>query len=336
MYVASDKLEEDYLPNAMPGRERQLRRLSSVLEPATSGEPAASCWEIGPSGVGKTSTAKYLLRELREDWGVDSIYVSCVANTRWEALLKIAGAHPTVAPRNNLSKTELADRIAAPDQPFVVILDEIGGLEETELLTDLDSIEWLSLICIGHRRGNALGRVPDAADSLRYADVVEFDPYDYDALFAILDARREVALQRGVVDDDQLGRIIGEAGGSARFGVQALRSAVDLGIDRGHTTVHETDIDDCFEHAHARIRQQQLESLGRDHQLVYHVIREDGPLRPQPIFERYESVADDPSTRQMTVQYREKLEEYGLIEETDGGWVAVDDALAAPLREQPA
>lgn len=335
MYVASDKLEEDYLPNAMPGRERQLQRLSTLLEPATEGEPAASCWEIGTSGVGKTSTAKYLLRELRDDWGVDSVYVSCVSNTRWEALLKIAEAHPTVAPRNNLSTTDLADRIAAPDQPFVVILDEIGGLEESGLLTDLAEIEWLSLICIGHRRGNALGRVPDAVDTLRYADVVKFEPYDNGALFAILDARREVALQPSVVDDCQLERIVAEAGGSARFGVQALRSAVDLGIERGHTTIQEEDIDDCFQHAHSRIRQQQLDSLGLDHQLVYHVVQDAGPLRPQRIFERYRTVADDPSTRQMVVRYRGKLEEYGLIEKADGGWVAVDEALAAPLREKP-
>lgn len=80
---------------------------------------------------------------------------------------------------------------------------------------------------------------------------MEFDFYSHDALFRILDARREVALQRGVVDDDQLERIIVEAGGSARFGVQALRSAVDLGIERGHTTVQPEDIDDYFQHAHA-------------------------------------------------------------------------------------
>ncbi len=331
MYVASDKLEEDYLPNAMPGRERQLRCLSDVLEPATEGEPAESCWEIGPSGVGKTSTAKYLLQEA-EQWGVDSVYVSCVSNTRWEALQEIAGAHPSVIAKHNTSTERLQELLAQPDQPFVVILDEIGGLEEPDLLTDLASIEWLSLICIGHKRGTALARVPDAVDHLRYAEVVEFDPYSHDALLEILDARREVALQHRVVDDDQLERIVGEAGGSARFGVQALRSAVDLGIERGHTTVREEDIDDCFEHAHARIRKQQLESLGVDHQLVYRVIREHGPLRPQPIFDRYETLSDDPSTRQMVTRYRDKLAEYGLIEEIDGGWVAVDETLTAPLR----
>lgn len=332
MYLASDKLEENHLPQAMPGRERQLQKLSDALEPATKGKPADSCWEIGPSGVGKTSTAKFLLDEA-EAWGVDSVYVSCVSNTRWEALQEIAGEHPTVAPRHNMSKIELADCLAAATVPFVVILDEIGGLEETELLADLADAEWLSLVCIGHRRGNAIGRVPDAVDYLRYAEVVEFDPYDFNALFRILDARREVALQHGVVDDAPLECIVAEAGGSARFGVQALRSAVDLGIDRGHTSGQPDDINDCFEHAHARVRKQQLESLGRVPHLVYRAIRKGGPPRPQRIFERYAAMADDASTRQMVAEYRKKLAEYGLVEHTDNGWVAVDETLSAPQRQ---
>jgi len=149
----------------------------------------------------------------------------------------------------------------------------------------------------------------------------------------ILDARREVALQHGVVDDSQLERIVAEAGGSARFGVQALRSAVDLAIQRGHTIVQPEDVDDCFEHAHDRIRKQQLESLGRDHHLVYRAIREYGPVRPVEIFDHYEELGGT-NSRQATVKYRRKLDEYDLLECTVGGWLVVDEALAAPLRQQ--
>ncbi|NHX37863.1 MULTISPECIES: Cdc6/Cdc18 family protein [Halolamina] len=334
MYVAPEKLEENHLPQAMPGREPQLQRISDVLEPATAGEPAESCWEIGPSGVGKTSAAQFLLEEA-EGLGVGWTYVSCTSNTRWEALQKIADEHPSAIAKPNASTEELQEWIAAGEQPFVVILDEIGGLEETDLLADLASMEWLSLILIGHRRSNALGQVPDRADCLRFAEIVEFGAYDDDALFTILDARREVALQTGAVDDTQLERIVAEAGGSARFGVQALRSAVDLGIDRGHTTVREQDIDDCFDRANERIREQQLQSLGRDHHLVYRAIREHGPLRPQQIHDHYEDLGGG-NSRSATLKYRRKLDEYDLIEKTADGWAVVDKTLAAPRREQRA
>ncbi len=332
MYVEPDKLNENYLPNAMPGREPELQRISDVLEPATAGEPAGSVWEIGPSGVGKTSTAKFLLDEAQE-WGVGHEYVACTSQTRYQALRDIADAHPAPIAKPSASTDQLADWIAGREQPFVVILDEIGGLDEPELLADLARAEWLSLILIGHRRSNALGQVPDHADRLRFAEIVEFDPYDGAALFDILDARREVALQRGVVDDAQLERIVAEAGGSARFGVQALRSAVDLALDRGHTEVLEQDVDDCFARANERIRRQQLESLGRDHHLVYRAIREHGPASPGAIYEHYEELGGT-NSRQATVKYRKKLDEYDLIEQTVDGWVAVDETLRAPRREQ--
>jgi len=178
-----------------------------------------------------------------------------------------------------------------------------------------------------------LEQVPDSVDHLRFCPVVEFDPYSHDALFTILDARREVALQPGVVDDSQLERIVDTAGGSARVGVQALRSALDLAIDRKHTEVTAQDIDDCFDRANERIRSQQLASLGRDHQLVYRAVREHGPLRPVEMFEHYQQLGGEHS-RQATVTYRKKLHEYELITEAGDGWVVVDETLAAPLREQ--
>jgi Cdc6-like AAA superfamily ATPase len=164
---------------------------------------------------------------------------------------------------------------------------------------------------------------------------VEFEPYDHDALFTILDVRREVALQRGVVDDAQLERIVAEAGGPARFGVQALRSAVDLALDRGYTEVREQDVDDCFARANERIRQQQLESLGREHQPVYRAIREHGPLCPTEIHEQYQALGGE-NTPSATLKYRKKLDEYDLIEQTVDGWAAVDETLAVPRRERPA
>lgn len=91
-----------------------------------------------------------------EQWGVNSVYVSCVSNTRWEALGTIASTHPSVLPQPNTSTERLQELLSEPDQPFVVILDKIGGLEDTDLLIDLASIEWISLICIGHDRRHIL------------------------------------------------------------------------------------------------------------------------------------------------------------------------------------
>ncbi|MBP1987220.1 Cdc6-like AAA superfamily ATPase [Halolamina salifodinae] len=320
----------------------QLDDLSGVLEPATGGEPAQSCWVIGPSGSGKTSTSRFLLEELHVDFGVPWVRVECVGASRWELLRDIAAEHPKVAQHNGMGTAQLLTKLDDADSdPFLIVLDEFDGLEVPEVLIDLDRIDNVSMICIGHDEAEAIASVPNSVDDLRNGPTVRFEPYTTKAMVKILQARADTGLQPGVVDDDQLERIADEVAGSARYGVQSLRSAVELGEERGHTSVTDEDVADSFEHAKARIREQLLASLSRQYHVVYRVIREAGEdgIRPADLLERYREQSDDPRGRQAVMKYRKKLKRYGLIDcEGDGSsrwhrWWAVDDTLKAPLRE---
>jgi len=340
MFSRIEVFTEDFLPRDLPGREAQLDTLSEVLEPATQGQPAESCWEIGPPGAGKTSTARYLLEELRVDYGIHSTRVECVGSSRWQILKEIAADHPSVPQHNGMGVSELLDTLEKfADAPYVIILDEFDGLEDPDVLIDLDSLELASLICIGHSWEDAMRLVPETLDHLFDAPRVRFESYNVDALLEILRARAETGLRPGVVDDDQLRRIADEAAGSARLGVQSLRSAAELADERGHTEITDTDIEDCVEHAHERIREQLLASLSRQHHIVYNVIQEgdDPGLAPRQIVSRYRKRSENPRSKQMVRNYRRKLERYGLVD-CEGHskwdhWWAVDKTLRAPLRE---
>lgn len=339
MFAYRDHFTESYLPNEFPGRDAELDELSDILEPTTKGHPAQSCWEFGPSGVGKTSTARYLLEELDLKYGVPWTRVECLGETYWELLDGITAGHPGVITQPNTSGAKMLELLReADDQPFVVVLDEFDGLEHPQLLADLNNIPHISLICIGHDPEDAAALLPSDAECLEFAPKIEFEPYHDDHMLELLHARAESGLQPGVVDRSQLERIADEAAGSARHGVQSLRSAVELGEDRGHTEVREVDIDDCFEHANERIRRQLLSSLSRQHHLVYQVIRDAGAegIRADQLLEAYEDRSDDVKTRQMVGRYRDKLERYDLIEvEGSGRWAryfVVDETLASPLR----
>lgn len=340
MFAYRDHFTESYLPNEFPGRDKQLDELSAILDPTTEGQPAQSCWAFGPSGVGKTSTVRYLLEELEVKYGVPSARVECLGETYWELLEGIANDHPNILLKPNTSAETILDRISTTNsEPFVIVLDEFDGLEHPELIADLDAIDHVSLICIGHDRDDAAALLPPAAQSLELAPAVEYEPYHHDAMLDILRARVESGLQPDVITTDQLERIADHAAGSARHGVQALRSAVELGEERGHTEVREADIDDCFEHADERIRRQLLTSLSRQHHVLYQVIRDAGAagIRAGELLEQYRERSDDPKSRQMVGRYRDKLERYDLIEvEGSGRWAryfVVDETLAAPKRE---
>jgi len=342
MFRKREVFTESFLPRDLPGRQRERDRLEDVLKPATRGEPARSCWELGPSGVGKTTAARWMLKQLHTTHLVDWTLVECVGSSRWQILGDICGNHPKVPHHAGMGVSQMLTELeTVVDDPYVVVLDEFDGLEETELLVDLYELEMVSVICIGHDQEDAHAMVPDRADGLLHAETVEFEPYDHSALLDILEARVETGLEDGAVDADQLHRIADGAGGSARRAVQSLRSAVELGEERGHTEVTAADVEDCFEHAMDRIREQLLASLARDHHIVYSIIREASPqgVTPPEILERYHERADKNPTRQQVRNYREKLQRYELVE-AEGStrwdrWTVVDETLKAPLR-QPA
>jgi Cdc6-like AAA superfamily ATPase len=337
MFARKEVFRESWPPTRLPGRSRELERLSDILKPAAEGEPPEHCWEIGPSGAGKSTTAEYLLDRL-EAYGVAHAHVECVGQSRWKLLQSITEQHPGVVPHGSMATEEMVDLLQeSVDDPFVVILDEFDALEAPELLCDLYQADAIAMLCIGHDRSDTQRLVPDAAEGLRHAPIVEFEPYSTTAMLEILGARVEKGLQPDTVTDDQLERIAGRVGGSARYGVQALRAAVELGVERGHTTVREVDVDDCFERAQEDIREHLLDSLSQQYHIVYRVVREaDGPLLESQVHERYSALSENPRTRQQVGNYLDKLHEYDLAEQVTGGWVVVDETLAAPRRERPA
>ncbi len=188
MFTRQEVFTESFLPQDLPGRQEELDELRWRLRPKRFNEPVESVWALGPSGVGKTTTARFLLDKFRTNYAIDWTRVECVGSA------------------------------------------------------DLDGIEPISLICIGHDYEEVLARVPDGAGGLRDAPTVEFDTYAVDALLDILEARVETGLEPSSVDDAQLEHIAEGAAGSARRAVQSLRSAVELAEERDHRTVEDEDL----------------------------------------------------------------------------------------------
>ena len=76
----------DFLPEALPGREREVRELVYCLQPASENRQPENALLYGPPGTGKTSAAKFVLKSLSEySQRPLTVYINC-----WESPSRFA------------------------------------------------------------------------------------------------------------------------------------------------------------------------------------------------------------------------------------------------------
>src|SRR3989338_9451585 len=71
-------LMPEYLPDVLPHREREIREIADALRGAADGRGAENLLLTGPTGTGKTSVSKYVLKELADySSRVVPLYINC-------------------------------------------------------------------------------------------------------------------------------------------------------------------------------------------------------------------------------------------------------------------
>jgi Cdc6-like AAA superfamily ATPase len=153
------------------------------------------------------------------------------------------------------------------------------------------------------------------------------DRFGVDELADILARRAEAGLRGGVGPDgavrrQHLERIADGVAGVTRDGIQTLRAAAGLTVEREHGVIREPDIDDAYARAEQAIRAANLGSLPFAHRFLYELIRRADSVAPATLWDRYDAVAEaawegrleTPPTRRTRRNYLERLWEYGLVE----------------------
>ena len=69
----SEVFEDHYHPNILVGRKSEEKQILGYLESFSSGNMGKNIYVFGPSGVGKTTTVKSVLRKFPNN----SVYVNC-------------------------------------------------------------------------------------------------------------------------------------------------------------------------------------------------------------------------------------------------------------------
>ena len=249
-----DILKPDYVPDRLPHREREIRKLGSILAPVLKGSRPSNVFIYGLTGTGKTAVTKYVTRKLVEtakkfNANVKVAYVNTrQSDTPYRVLMELAESVGVKVPFTGIPAAEVYRRFIRGlenlSATLIVILDEIDYLVKKhgdDILYRLSRTnEILSnseISMIGITNDVRFSEIldPRIKSSLGEVEMV-FPPYDAVQLEDILSERAKEAFYEGTLDDGVIplcAALAAKEHGDARKALDLLRVAGELAEQEG-------------------------------------------------------------------------------------------------------
>ncbi|MEM1852068.1 MAG: orc1/cdc6 family replication initiation protein, partial [Acidilobaceae archaeon] len=253
-----EKLLPDYVPEALPHRDAEIRKVASVLAPALRGEKPSNLFIYGLTGTGKTAVVRLVTSRLEQSAKeagskLKSVYVNVrYRDTPYRVLADIAESVGVRIPFTGISTSEVFDRIikrvSGSGYVYIIVLDEIDFLVKKygdDLLYKLTRVNSqlleakVSLIGITNSVDFVESVDPRVKSSLSEVEIV-FPPYNAEQLKDILEARAREAFVPGALDNEVIplcAALAAREHGDARRALDLLRVAGEIAERRGDDKV---------------------------------------------------------------------------------------------------
>ncbi|MHA1713563.1 MAG: ORC1-type DNA replication protein [Candidatus Ranarchaeia archaeon] len=270
LFRRKDRLSIDYVPDHLPHRDNQIKKIGLILATALKGGVPSNILCYGQTGTGKTAVAKYVLEELRKKSSLTNneplsySYINCrTVNTHYRILARLCNDLDLTekkVPFTGLPTDEVFqkfyDGLDRKKRLTIVILDEIDFLarnRENDVLYDLTRIgsqlKRSNLRLIGISNDLLFKEMLDARvlSSLSEEEIV-FPPYTATELQDILWDRAKQAFMPGVIQNGVINlcsALAAREHGDARRAIDLLRVAGELAERNGSTVVTEDHVRDA-------------------------------------------------------------------------------------------
>jgi len=303
----------DYLPDELLHRSDELQAIADAVKPLLRKRDSDNLFIRGKSGTGKTSCAKFVMKQLSEHSpNVLPVYVNCWENpTKSSVFNRIIEAMELPLPRRGLGPDELFDRmlqfIRNYSKPVLLVLDELDGLQHEDLLYLVARANekpgiLFGIIGISNNPGFLSKLDPRVRSSLRFSEM-EFREYSEEQLFSILKERATLGLAEGSYDEKLLRKIARSVDdGSARIALERLWKAAKHAEGRGSRNIMLQDLADSEDGIRPGAVPSEIEEM------VVKKLKEGQSTSSK----LYESLGIDRSKRQF-MNYLYLLEKKGVI-----------------------
>lgn len=259
IFVNREVLRPDYIPDVLPHREEQIKRLTEILAPLLEGVRPSNIFIYGLTGTGKTAVTRYVLSRLKEyslKYGKVSFvysYINCRhEDTTYRVLMRLAESLGVRVPFTGLSTAEVYNRMRRAIEKMgaisVVVLDEVDFLikkQGDDLLYRLtrinDELIKGKVTVVGVTNDvKFMDRLDPRVKSSLGEEEIIFPPYDALQLADILSERAKLAFKPGALEDGVIqycASIAAKEHGDARRALDLLRVAGELAERSGSDLV---------------------------------------------------------------------------------------------------
>lgn len=326
MITDARALRPSHIPSDLHYRDAKIEQLADTLRPITDGDTGENVLVFGPSGTGKTTLARFVVRELeRETLDFRWDYHNCISGSSKAEVLH--GVMRDADLGANLKKlgsptSAFIDRLRDSDKRVVAIIDEVDVLEDDTTLQALIDVPNVTVVAITIDEDDLFAYLDSRVRSrLRSSETIMLDRFNHDKLVDILQARIRAGLRPGTISSDAIDYIADISAGDAREAIGILRSASrSVSTDEDRSQITTEVVDEVRTAALEEIHLERVEDLGTHKRLLYDIIEAARKVPGSQLHETYEQRAQNPRAKSTRRKYLVNLEEkYGLIESNGNG-----------------
>jgi cell division control protein 6 len=286
VFLDRDVLSPHFLPEKILHREEEIKKIMKNLSPIFSNKKPKNIFIYGKTGTGKTSSIKYVIKEL-EKFNLNSkiLYINCrIYNTKYKILQKasadLINFYKNGFPPNVLYE-KIFEHVSKNKLHLILVLDEIDSVKDiNELIYTLtrtnDDLNSGSISFIGiSNKIDFKRKLDQRSKSALIESEIVFPPYKAEQLREILLQRAQIGFRENCFDISSINlaaAIAASETGDARYALKLLLYAGEIADERGDSSVRDFHVELARKTAEMDIVVETISTLPEHQQISLYAI----------------------------------------------------------------